>query len=432
MRRPASRSVLFAHAPSTRLRLHPPDAHSAPHRSRRGRPHCSLALLRVAVPAVLAHVSARPRVAAALPPQLRGLSGAPAAFAIAALLAQAPGPSAAPVAAAVLRQAPAGVALLLFAGARGNASGKDRPRRRGLRRAFAVGAAGSAVGAFVACACMTWSGALGVDVAVKLAAVFCATYVGGTLNYVSVGAAVGLPETFMAAGLAADLLLTGVYLVGLFWLGAAQGVGASCALARPGGAAVDSEAPPRPSTNFPPSLGRLALPVATAFAVQRVCRHVTRHRLLASVPGIQGLDVLLVSAVASLVSLSPLAPRLSSAPAVADAALLLFYAALGSATRIADMLRAGPAVLCFGAIALAVHVLFMAVGARWLLRAPVSECLVASNANVGGPTTAAAYAASLGWADLVGPAVVVGAVGYAVANPIALALRALLARLLLA
>ena len=47
--------------------------------------------------------------------------------------------------------------------------------------------------------------------------------------------------------------------------------------------------------------------------------------------------------------------------------------------------------------------------------------LVASNCNIGGPATAGALCVGRGWAALLKPALVVGNLGYAAANFLALA-----------
>ena len=47
-----------------------------------------------------------------------------------------------------------------------------------------------------------------------------------------------------------------------------------------------------------------------------------------------------------------------------------------------------------------------------LLRFDLEDAIIASNANIGGPTTAAGMAISQGWAKLVGPAMLVGTLGY--------------------
>lgn len=44
----------------------------------------------------------------------------------------------------------------------------------------------------------------------------------------------------------------------------------------------------------------------------------------------------------------------------------------------------------------------------------LEEIILASNANIGGPTTAAAMAISQGWTKLIGPSMLTGTFGYAI------------------
>lgn len=46
----------------------------------------------------------------------------------------------------------------------------------------------------------------------------------------------------------------------------------------------------------------------------------------------------------------------------------------------------------------------------------LEDAIIASNANIGGPTTAAGMAISQGWAALVGPAMLIGTLGCVVGN----------------
>ena len=46
----------------------------------------------------------------------------------------------------------------------------------------------------------------------------------------------------------------------------------------------------------------------------------------------------------------------------------------------------------------------------------LEDAIIASNANIGGPTTAAGMAVSQGWSRLVGPAMLVGVLGYVIGN----------------
>ena len=74
----------------------------------------------------------------------------------------------------------------------------------------------------------------------------------------------------------------------------------------------------------------------------------------------------------------------------------------------------------FSATQVLTHLTFLLLAAK-LFKFRRSEALIASNANVGGPTTAAAMAASLKWSALVVPGMLVGVLGYAVATFVGLA-----------
>ena len=62
-----------------------------------------------------------------------------------------------------------------------------------------------------------------------------------------------------------------------------------------------------------------------------------------------------------------------------------------------------------------VNMLFCFVGAK-IFKASLEDSIIASNANIGGPTTAAGMAISQGWTILVGPAMLVGVLGYVIGN----------------
>lgn len=68
-----------------------------------------------------------------------------------------------------------------------------------------------------------------------------------------------------------------------------------------------------------------------------------------------------------------------------------------------------------------IHMAICIAGGR-LLRLPMQAILIASNANVGGPATAAAMASAKGWPHMVQPAMLTGALGYAVATGLGIAL----------
>jgi uncharacterized membrane protein len=72
-----------------------------------------------------------------------------------------------------------------------------------------------------------------------------------------------------------------------------------------------------------------------------------------------------------------------------------------------------------------VHFAF-SIGIGKMLKIPFREIVLASNANVGGPTTAAGMASSKRWKDLVLPALLTGVFGYAIATAVGLLVAKLL------
>jgi uncharacterized membrane protein len=107
----------------------------------------------------------------------------------------------------------------------------------------------------------------------------------------------------------------------------------------------------------------------------------------------------------------------------------LFFAASGAAGSIRLVLQKAPALFAFSALQIGIHfAALMAVG-RGIFRLPHRELYLASNANVGGPTTAAAMAQAKEWKRLVAPALLIGILGYATATALALSLGPILLRL---
>ena len=93
----------------------------------------------------------------------------------------------------------------------------------------------------------------------------------------------------------------------------------------------------------------------------------------------------------------------------------IFFAVIGVPASIYMIVTKAPLLLLFCAIIVFVNMLFSFVFGK-LLKFSLEEIIISSNANIGGPTTAAAMAIAKGWNALIVPAILVGTLGYVLGN----------------
>ena len=95
--------------------------------------------------------------------------------------------------------------------------------------------------------------------------------------------------------------------------------------------------------------------------------------------------------------------------------MYLFFVTIGASANLLALAGEALVLVPYAVIIVATHLAVLLAGAR-LLKIDLAEALVASNACIMGPATAAAIAAGQGWRHLVTPGVLVGVLGYVIAN----------------
>jgi len=297
--------------------------------------------------------------------------------------------------------------------------------------AFLIGAGGTVLG--TVCLMLLGTRLIGPGVW-KVASSLCASCIGGSLNFAAVSQALQVPQAEMSAALASDNVVMSLYIVLLMVIripsperskgrDKASSVLRMEASGEEGGAGEMTRHPVT-SRSLLNSLGAAAV----------VCY---LGDTLATSLGLPSWTLAFVSLLSPLVGLlsifllkrlSPKEPGalltqgsvFAGSSQLGNALMLYFFATIGGTASFVDMLKMGPAIFVLQLLLVSVHFLFTVVLGR-ACGIPLRILAVCSNANIGGPATAAAFASAKGWTELIQPSMLVGSLGYAVGTTVGLA-----------
>ena len=265
------------------------------------------------------------------------------------------------------------------------------------------------------------------ELAHKLAGVFSATYIGGSVNFFATAKTIGLDlesGDLLAAGTAADNLVMILFFLILFTL--------------PSLATVQKIFPNNyhhhelkvQATQIEQSASRsksksLVLEMSQALAISAVVGVVAM--IISNLFAIPRASILVATIL--IVTLATVFPqylsKLTVAEDIGNLLMQIFFAVIGASANIWIVLKFGPILFIFAGVILSIHLSFLLITGK-ILGLEIEELVVASNANLGGPTTAAAMARAKNWQNLITPAILCGTLGYASATFIGVALTTLL------
>lgn len=272
-----------------------------------------------------------------------------------------------------------------------------------LLLAFLLGSVATTIGTAVAFFLVPMR-SLGQD-GWKIAAALMGRHIGGAVNYVAIAEALEVSPSVLAAGLAADNVICAVYFTTLFAL-ASRVPAESSTSSSDAGDEMESE-----SGNKLPVL-QTATALAVSFAICKVGSFLTKYfRIQGGIlPAVTAIVVLLATAFPR--QFAYLAP---SGEAMALILMQAFFTVVGASGSISSVISTAPSIFLFSLVQIAVH-LAVILGFGKLLRFDLKLLLIASNANVGGPTTACGMATAKGWSSMVIPGILAGIFGIAIAT----------------
>ncbi|KAF9615576.1 hypothetical protein IFM89_024665 [Coptis chinensis] len=243
--------------------------------------------------------------------------------------------------------------------------------------AFLLGSVATTIGTVVAYLLVPMR-SLGQD-SWKIAAALMGRHIGGALNYVAVSEALGVSPSILAAGLAADNVICALYFTSLFAL----------------------------ASKIPPESLKSTEVTLTDGPVDMESNPGSKT------PVLQSAAALAVSlAICKIVQFGYLAP---AGEAMALILMQVFFTVVGANGSIWNVINTAPSIFMFALVQIAVH-LAVILGVGKLLRIDQKLLLLASNANVGGPTTACGMATAKGWSSLIVPGILAGIFGIAIAT----------------
>lgn len=262
----------------------------------------------------------------------------------------------------------------------------------------------------------------------KIAGMISASYTGGGVNFAAMAAKLQPSDSMKAATIVADNLMMACYFLILI------GLSASPLVRRIWGARHNE--PHTPSTenqaaaywkakdislqNIALSLGASVLLVAVSFHLSAFLKTIfgTGENILTDM--LIGLTtdkyLLLTTLTFAFIALFPRAKnQLNGSQELGTYCIYLFFVVIGIPASIPLILQNAPLLFVF-TLTVAVTNLLITLLAGKLFKYSIEEITLACNANIGGPTTAAALAIGQGWRALVGPILVIGTVGYIIGN----------------
>ncbi len=288
--------------------------------------------------------------------------------------------------------------------------------------AFALGAVGTATGAIIAG--LMLHGAIG-DETWKLTGQFTGTYTGGGMNFAALGQAFDTSSNLFTAAIAADVILTAIWMAACLAVPVLLGKQRSSTLAAPSAEISDK---PMTLERLLYSSGRPLLLADAAALVAIAVGTVWGAGALARVVPILP-EVLWLTTLSLLAAQVPAIKRLAGAAVLGNYLVLLFLASNGAQSVVANIVRVGPSVFYFACVTVACHGLVL-FGFGRLFKMDLGTLAIASQANVGGAASAMAMASARGYGDRLLPGVAVGLFGYAVGNYLGFAVAALMQNLL--
>lgn len=309
--------------------------------------------------------------------------------------------------------------------------------------AFNISALGTVIGAFTASILL----AKFIPNAANAGAMMTGSYIGGGVNFVAMASAFKSPKNTINSLIVADNLNMAVYFMVLIMIPTLNffkkhykhpyedKIANELKSKEKSG---DIEGNTKAAAYWEKkeiSLLDIAEAIGTTFAIVVIsvefCKFINASSAPKMVKAIFGQEYLIITTFTMILATAfpKFIGEINGAQEIGTFLIYIFFVVIGAPANLKVILQNCPMLFVFCALIVIINMLVtFALGKP--LHLSVEELCVASDANIGGPTTAAAMAISKGWDDLVLPALLVGVWGYVIGNYLGLFTGNILGRII--
>ena len=260
-----------------------------------------------------------------------------------------------------------------------------------------------------------------------IAAMITGTYIGGTINFVALSSAFDVSGKMVSSATVADNLLMALYFFVLISIPSVKFFRKHYAHPYIDKIGMNkmSDTENASKNYWKPkeiSLKDIALSMSYAFIIAALANIISpifakiipkTNFIFQMLNGLLGNQYLIITTI-SIIS-TALFPnvfsKIGGAEEIGTFLIYLFFFVIGAPASLIEIIKNSPLLLVFCALVVMVNMIVSFIFGK-VLKFNLEEIILASNANIGGPTTAAAMAVSKGWFELVGPIMLVGTLGY--------------------
>jgi len=260
----------------------------------------------------------------------------------------------------------------------------------------------------------------------KVSAMMTGSYIGGSVNFAAMSQSFDVPGELVSAAVVSDNLIMAVYFLLLIALPSMAFILKFLKQKT----IVKNNSENNFSANFwkakEISLKDIALCIAASFAIVFVSQVIADYFnsvipasdiSLSFLRGMVGNKYLMITTITMI--LATYFPKffgdLGGSQEIGSLIIQIFFVVIGIPASVSLIVEKSPLLLVFCAIIVSVNLLVTLFFGR-IFKYKIEEVVMASNANIGGPTTAAAMAIAKGWTSLIVPVMLVGCLGYVLGN----------------